>query len=208
METATLKRLLLAFFAAATLLGIFCAHGAPPHRCRQLPLQLRLLKLQEPESPARKLRVKYEHLLKREPAWQNCSAEHRRPKWKLSDLRGWDTLEALENMVSLSRRVLQNRTVGVADKVTEKVLDTLKPLEDELQACMDKKPSGRNESEELRKFKEEFRRFKASNLEQSPQCLEAAVGLDIYRLWKEDISHLLNCVLTKARPPASCVSHP
>uniref|UniRef100_A0ACB8FSS4 Uncharacterized protein n=1 Tax=Sphaerodactylus townsendi TaxID=933632 RepID=A0ACB8FSS4_9SAUR len=130
-----------------------------------------------------------ENLLKQQP-WKNCSGPHLQPSWTLSNLMGWDKLEALETVVNLYTRVLQNCSQDMADKkIFEPVLETLIPLGHEFQACIRKKPAGRNESENLSTFKKEFQKFKASNAEQSPKCLEAAVGLDIHRLLKTDIKH-------------------
>ncbi|XP_048357720.1 uncharacterized protein LOC125435570 [Sphaerodactylus townsendi] len=184
---STLKQFLLVSLTVATLLGILCANESPSARCRHLHDQLPLYKLRT--KVGKELRSKYENLLKQQP-WKNCSGPHLQPSWTLSNLMGWDKLEALETVVNLYTRVLQNCSQDMADKkIFEPVLETLIPLGHEFQACIRKKPAGRNESENLSTFKKEFQKFKASNAEQSPKCLEAAVGLDIHRLLKTDIKH-------------------
>ncbi|KAL8211971.1 UNVERIFIED_CONTAM: hypothetical protein K2H54_032358 [Gekko kuhli] len=191
---STLKQFLRVSFAAATLLGILCANGSPSHRCPDLPNKLRpyhVTSFKPQLENAKKLRIKYEHLRKAQP-WQNCSAEHLQTKWELSALKGWDKLEAMEKVLNLSVRVLQNSSKDVADKIIKPVLDILIPLQQDLQACITKKHHSRNETEKLWTFKGKLQEFKAGNLEQSPKCLEAAVGLDTYRLLKTDVRHLLS----------------
>ncbi|KAK9394245.1 hypothetical protein NXF25_014773 [Crotalus adamanteus] len=99
-------------------------------------------------------------------------------------------MEAVETELALVVPVLQNLSEPVFSKLASKILEFLQPLKDALAPCIRHKPPHEQKSSHLQQFQEAIQKFNASSVQQSPKCLEAAVGLNIVRLLEEDIAQL------------------
>ncbi|XP_042295821.1 uncharacterized protein LOC121915561 [Sceloporus undulatus] len=175
---AFVRPCLLASIVVMIFLQSHDVNGAPRRRC-YLP------KTPEHREAFRTIRNKYEDLRFNEvEPWNNCSEKYlQRPK--MENLTKWEKLEALELELNLFIPVLQNQSEPTFSKETTQVLDFLLPYRENLKTCIQDKPPHHKESGYLSRFKEELQRFNTSNIEQSPKCLEEAVGLNIYSLLKD-----------------------
>ncbi|XP_061453750.1 interferon lambda-2-like [Rhineura floridana] len=181
------KQILLAAVTMMVLLNIHHASRAAAKRCHLTHYKPTKALM----DTFRDLRNRYEDLRKEAQPWKNCSGEHlRRPQGKLSNLTKWEKLEAVAMELSMAISVLQNQSQPTFSKNVSQVLRFLMPLRDNLLACINHKPSNHKESIYLQEFKEQLQKFNTNNAEQSPKCLEAAVGLNIVRLLTEDISQI------------------
>ncbi|KAJ7304128.1 hypothetical protein JRQ81_011655 [Phrynocephalus forsythii] len=185
-NAGVLKQLLVCLVAILMLLDRQGANGAPARRCF-------LMKTPEDGGDAfLSLRNKYEDLRFRQVApWGNCSGENLRHP-RLKNLTKWETLEAVEMQVDLVIPVLQNQSEANFSRDASRVLDFLMPFRRDLKACIQHKPSHGPESGALQGFKAQLRKFNTSNIEQSPKCLEAAVGLNIYKLLNDIVRRVLH----------------
>ncbi|XP_078236116.1 uncharacterized protein LOC140702033 [Pogona vitticeps] len=185
-DAAVLKLLLVASMIIMLLPERPGTHGAPAKKCFHM-------KTPEHNGAAfRNLRNKYENLRFREVApWWNCSGEHLRLP-KLKALTKWEMLEAVESQLDLFIPVLQNQSEASFSQDASQVLDFLLPFRGELKACIQHMPAHPPKSGHLQEFKAQLQTFNTSNVEQSPKCLEAAVGLNIYRLLSDLTHHILH----------------
>ncbi|KAM3829951.1 interferon lambda-2-like [Vipera latastei] len=141
----------------------------------------------------RQLRNQYEdERFKGGEPWKNCTRHHLRfPRGKMHQLRSkWEKLEAVEAELALVMPVLQNLSEPPFSKHASKILEFLQPLKDALAPCIRHKPPHGQKSSHLQQFQAAIQRFNHSSVQQSPKCLEAAVGLNIVRLLEEDIVQL------------------
>ncbi|XP_062995846.1 uncharacterized protein LOC134407828 [Elgaria multicarinata webbii] len=188
VNPAAVEQFLLPLVAVMMTLEIHWANAAPVTLC-----YLSIYKNPQDHyvNAFKAVRNKYEDLrLDEVEPWSNCSeVDLRGPKKHLSKLTKWEKLEAVEMEVNLAISVLQNQKPNMSKDVLE-VLGFLMPFKDNLMACIQRKPSDHKESGHLQEFKEQFQKFNTSNAEQSPKCLEAAVGLNMVRLLQEDIRQI------------------
>ncbi|KAG8143673.1 hypothetical protein E2320_000869, partial [Naja naja] len=180
------RKWLLGPLALVVLLEVARVQSLPTRSCHfpQIP---------EHSSAFRQLRNQYEdERFKEGEPWENCTRLHLRfPRGKMHHLRNkWDKMEAVEAELALVVPVLQNISEPAFSKQASKVLEFLHPLKEALGACIRHKPPHGKKSSLLQQFKEEIQKFKASSVQPSPKCLEAAVGLNIVRLLEEDIGQL------------------
>ncbi|XP_058052465.1 uncharacterized protein LOC131204859 [Ahaetulla prasina] len=141
----------------------------------------------------RQLRNQYEdERFKGGEPWKNCTRHHLRfPRGKMHHLRNkWDKMEAVEAELALVVPVLQNISEPAFSKHGSKILEFLHPLKEALAACIRGTPRHGQKSSLLQHFKEEIQKFNTSSAQQSPKCLEAAVGLNIVHLLEVDIRQL------------------
>ncbi|KAM6427906.1 interferon lambda-3-like [Liasis olivaceus] len=172
--------------ALVILLEALHVHSLPVGPCR-------LPQIPSHREAFRKLRNQYEDERVRgaEP-WKNCSRLHLQfPRGKMHRLTNkWEKLEAVEAELALAVPVLWGISEPAFSRHTSQILEFLVPFKDDLAMCVRHNPSHHQTSSLLRLFKEEIQKFNTSSVQQSPKCLEAAVGLNIVRLLEEDIGQL------------------
>nr|XP_060640232.1 uncharacterized protein LOC132780532 [Anolis sagrei ordinatus] len=178
MIAAAARLCLLASVALLVSLENNDVDGAPRRTCF-------LPKTPDNRGAFRTIRNKYEDLRFNgvEP-WQNCSEKYLQLP-KMDNLTKWEKMEAMGLQLNLVIPVLQNQSETTFAKDTSKVLEFLLPYRDELKVCMQHRPSQHQESGYLQGFKEGLQQFNSSNTEQSPKCLEVAVGMNILSVLQE-----------------------
>nr|XP_016853758.1 PREDICTED: uncharacterized protein LOC107983691 [Anolis carolinensis]AHY86484.1 interferon lambda [Anolis carolinensis] len=178
MIAVAAKLCLLASVALLISLENHDVDGAPRRTC-YLP------KTPENRAAFRTIRNKYEDLrFDGVEPWQNCSEKYLQLP-KMDNLTKWEKMGAMELQLNLFIPVLQNQSETTFAKATSEVLEFLLPYREDLKVCMQHRPSHHQESGYLQGFKDGLQQFNTSNTEQSPKCLEAAVGMNILSLLQE-----------------------
>ncbi|XP_053122866.1 interferon lambda-2-like [Hemicordylus capensis] len=179
---AILKQfLLLASFATMILLETDYASDVPSNKCCFSRYSSRIVKHQ-----FRILRNKYEELEEKLTCPHLTSAQ-----WNLNDLAACETLEAVRMEVRLTIHMLQNQSEPIMLQTLRFVLATLRSLRRDIKICQCTPLPTHEGSGHFQNFKEQFQKFNSSNTEDSPQCLELAVGLNVFRLLNEDVNLLV-----------------